>query len=573
MKQLFTLKIVVFVLFSLFIIGYIFREWLWFWQTNYTEILNTYLQKHQGIFRHHLFAKQHFTPQTYEQAKIWLSIALCLVLALQIIFWALLKTIQKHFQEGIKELNRLYTLFKQDFNALSKSQKWLLGFTLLAIAVHQVFMYQNIFLSMDEAFSWLFFASQGASVTLTHYPMPNNHIFYNLTTYFWHFFISDNILALRLTSILSFWALLIMIFVFFLHKSGFQVAYLSLLLSGLGFSQSVFSVQGRAYMFEALCIFTALFALLMYLQNYHSLYLWLFGFACVLGFWAVPVFLYAMLSFYAFLLWQILQKKIPFRLLYRFAWVGLLVSACVYVAYVGVLAYSGKDALLGNEDVAPKRYDSKWFFSYILPICLRESVWYVVSLTKYVSFVVFAVVSLLGTWIVWKKSLNHTHQQIWQFLVISVVVTLGVICVMQAFPFYRILTYYAIFFACAVAMVLSHFFTQIKTARLYLVALLILAGSFIQFWQEIQDFYEPKSYVYHQTIVDEAKTMLKKNQNIYLSENAFYIRFWVEYYSKKELLRPSPCRADVAVQEIPEPPPSCQKPYKDIWFLRFYTRE
>jgi hypothetical protein len=67
--------------------------------------------------------------------------------------------------------------------------------------------------------------------------------------------------------------------------------------------------------------------------------------------------------------------------------------------------------------------------------------------------------------------------------------------------------------------------------------------------------------------------MLNKNQNNYLSEEAFYVRFWVEYYGKKELLRSNPCRADVAVQEIPETPPACQKPYKDIWFLRFYTRE
>lgn len=573
MKQLFTLKIIIVALFSLFIGGYLFREWLWFWQTSYTEILNTYLQKHQGIFRHHLFDKQHFTPQTYEQAKIWLSIALFLFLALQIIFWALLKLYKNIFQKGIKELNRLYTLLRQDFNTLSKNQKWLLGFTLLAIAVHQVFMYQNIFLAMDEAFSWLFFTSQGASVILTHYPVPNNHLFYNLTTYFWHFFVSDNILALRLTSILSFWGLLVVVFAFFLHKSGFQIAYLTLLFVGLGFSQSVFSVQGRAYMFEALCNIIAFFALLMYLQNYHSLYLWLFGFTCVLGFWAVPVFLYAMLSFYAFLLLQILRKKIPFSLFYRFAWVGLLVSACVYVAYVGVLAYSGKNALLSNENVAPKDYDSKWFFSYILPISLRESVWYVVSLPKYVSFIVFAVVSLLGSWIVWKKPLNHTHQQIWQFLVISIAITLGVICAMQAFPFYRILTYYAIFFAWAVAMVLSHFLPQIKIAGLYLIAVLILVGSFFQFWREIQDFYDPKSYVHHQKIVDEVKTMLNKNQNIYLSEEAFYIRFWVEYYGKKELLRSNPCRADVAVQEIPEPPPSCQKPYKDIWFLRFYARE
>ncbi|PKQ67422.1 ArnT family glycosyltransferase [Raineya orbicola] len=573
MRQLFFLKIFIFAVFSLLISWYLFREWLWFWQASYTEILSTYLQKHQRIFRHHLFAKHHFSPQTYEQAKIWLSIALCLILALQIIFWSSLKTILKHFQESIKELNRLYTLFKKDLNTLSKNQKWLLGFTLLAIAVHQVFMYQNIFLAMDEAFSWLFFASQGASVTLTHYPVPNNHLFYNLTTCFWNILVSDNILALRLTSLLSFWGLLVIVFAFFLRKSNFQVAYLTLLLAGLGFSQSVFSVQGRAYMFEALCIFIAFFALLMYLQNYHSLYLWLFGFACVFGFWAVPVFLYAMLSFYAFLLWQILRKKIPLGALYRFAGIGLLILACVYVAYVGVLAYSGKNALLGNENVAPKDYDSRWFFSYILPIALRESVWYVVSLPKYVSFIFFAVVSLLGSWIVWKKSPNYTHKQIWQFLVISMAVTFGVICLMRAFPFYRVWTYYAIFFAWAVAMVLSYFLPQIKIAGLYLIAVLIFAGSFFQFWREIQDFYDPKSYVHHQKIADEVKIMLKNNQNIYLSEEAFYVRFWVEYYGKKELLRSNPCRADVAVQEIPEPPPACQKPYKDVWFLRFYARE
>ncbi|MFN3316979.1 MAG: hypothetical protein ACK40K_09225, partial [Raineya sp.] len=318
------------------------------------------------------------------------------------------------------------------------------GFALASILWHQLYMYRHIFVAMDETFSWLFFASKGVFVTISHYPVPNNHIFYNLCSIFWSNFISDQILAIRLTSILAFWLLLGLIFYYFLKKTNFQTALSVLMLAGLGFSQAVFAVQGRGYMLVALCFFVALWSVEMYLQNQQKGYLGLFVIACVVGFWTIPVFLYVFLSFYAYLVFFVWWKERKQAIFADFFKAGILIGVLVYWCYCPVLMYSGFSALAGNENVSPKTYDSAWFFSYILSIALRESVIYVMSLPKYVSFVLFLFLGIVLVVAV-RKMKNTNFQFLWHFLWISLLVTFAIICVMRAFPFYRVWTYYAIF--------------------------------------------------------------------------------------------------------------------------------
>ncbi len=560
-------------LFALAITFWFGKQVYYFSTHNYSQIIDDYLLAYPLIYKPLVFKEHFFTPKTYHQARWWLYVGNILLVALNVLLWKY-KDFCQNLLLGVVQIF-VYHLksFQKQFQDLPQSQKFIFAFVLMSIAWYQAYMYRQIFVAMDETFSWLFFASQGVFPTITHYPVPNNHVFYNLCSVFWSNFISDQILAMRLTSILSFWLLLLLIFYYFLRTANFQTAILAIILIGYGFSQSVFAVQGRGYMLMALCFFMALWSLQAYQKNRQKAYLVYFALFSIIGFWTIPVFLYVFLSFYAYAFFFIWWKEKSSVIFFHFFGTGLFITVWVYLCYCPILMYSGFSALAGNENVSPKTYDSAWFFGYILSIALRESVIYVISLPKYVSFFVFVLLGIF-LWLMARKNQNADFLFLWRFLLISLPVTFMIICLMQTFPFYRIWTYYAILLAILVALGMYHFVSskrQIANFWLLIFNVLMAFASYFQFWREIQDFYDPVAYQHHKKLENFAIQIVEKKQSIHLSVEAFYIRFWLEYRQATHLLRHNSCKADVAVAEIPEPAPLCQEAQQDIWFLRFYS--
>jgi len=565
-------------------------ETYYFFTHSREQIIFHYLQNNPNIYKPSVFKEFYFTEQTYNQAFWWLSIALAVLLILLLAFLQYREFFQNTLHSTLQLIKFHSKYFLFHLKNLSQWQWIACLIALSSIAFYQIYRYQHIFVAMDEAFSWLFFASQGVFVTLTNYPVPNNHIFYNLCSLFWSNFIGDEILAMRLTSIIAFWVLLLLIFYYFLKTTNFQTALFALMLVGLGFSQSVFAVQGRGYMLVALCFFVALWSVQAYLNNQNKGYLVFFTLACVIGFWTIPVFLYVFVSFYAYLIFAIWQKTIQKFLVIDFFKVGLVIGGLVYLCYCPVLLYSGFSALAGNENVSPKTYDTAWFFGYILSIALRESVIYVMSLPKYVSFAVFTILAI-SFWQMYRKSQNLHFRFLWEFLLVSLAVTFVIICLMRAFPFYRVWTYYAIFLAILLAWLFDWLFklkpllsflyversrnvqkTYFKYPLVWLISLngLLVVGSYFQFWREIQDFYDPKAYEHHKNLTKASLEIIANQQNVYLTVEAFYVKFWLEYTHNTHLIRQNSCKADVAVSESSEAVPVCQEADREIWFLRFH---
>jgi len=548
--------------------------WYYFYTNTYQGVLNGYLEAHPNIYRHHLFAKQLFTPQTFREALVWLLVSFNILYLLKAVWWRYNSSIKRAIGLTISELKEVFKKMLLSWQYQTTTQKKMMMGLTVFVLIHQIYMYFSIFVAMDEAFSWLYFSTQGTKVTLTHYPVPNNHVFYNLCSSFWEIFIADDILAMRMTTLLSFWALWGLCCAYLSRKTSFVTTFVSLAIIGLGFSQSVFAVQARGYMLCAFLMVLALFCLLEYLRERTKIYLYAFTAACMLGFFTIPVFLYAMVSFYAYLLWEYFQKR-HLDTFKTFFVVGLLVVGCVLVFYTPILVYSGRGALLGNENVSPKDYNAHWFFTYILPISFRESIIYVFSLPKYVSFMAALLVTGGGIYLFRNREkfqLPDFYGNFWRFLLISLPTIGLIICVMQAFPFYRVWTFYAIFLAILLGLIAGHFIKQKVNLQLTVFVCSVFGLSFLQFQREIQDFYDPKALENHLKLEAQIKGVIDNKQQIFISEEAFYIRFWLKYFKAEDLQKTNPCRADVAVQEIPETSPTCQKPAKDIWFLRFYER-
>ncbi|KOY87689.1 hypothetical protein AD998_17520 [bacterium 336/3] len=562
--------LIAFVLLILLVcVGY---QWHCFYVNSYQTILKTYLVNHPDIYRHHLFGKQLFTPKTYQQALVWLLVGFNVTYLLKAFWWHYQTPIISHIQKLSEDFKSIKKTFMNIFLAHTSTQKKMFIGLVGCVLIHQIYMYNTIFVAMDESFSWLYFASQGVSVTITHYPVPNNHVFYNLCSSFWNLLIIDDILAIRITALLSFWALWSMCYVYLYRKFNFSTAYVSSIILGLGFSQSVFSVQARGYMLCTFLIVLAFFCLLEYLEKRTSFYLFIFTIACILGFFTIPVFLFAMIAFYGYLLWQFFQKRHQ-DTFQTFFVVGLIVMACVFLLYLPILVYSGKNALFGNENVSPTSYDSHKFFTYILPIAFRESIIYVFSIPKYVAFTGALFVTIAGFYLFKNRKKLHLplfYEKFWSFIAVSLFTAGIVICIMRAFPFYRVWTYYAVFLSFMLGIVLSQWMQTFVNIRLILFLVLIFIFSFTQFHREIEDFYEPQSYIHHKKIEKEIRECIESKKTIHSSEEAFYVRFWLKYHNAENLLKENPCSAEIIIQDVQYPPPICYKNFRDISFLRVY---
>ncbi len=454
----------------------------------------------------------------------------------------------------------------------SPTEKALCLFAVVLIAIHQTYIYQHTPPLIDEVYSWLHFGGKGFWVSLTNYKSTNNHILYNITTSFWAMFVPDAVLAMRLTSIVSFWILLGYIFLYIHDKSNFKVAFTSLVCIGLGFSQTIFSVQGRGYMWLALCTFGLVCHAIEYVQTMKPKHLYYLVFWNVLGYFITPVFLYSAIGMYGFLAYHFIwhtQKRLFFIQILQ---MSLAIGGLVFLCYLPMLAYFGAEAFLASQRDNIKPISYYKFLVYTLPICLREAITAVVGLPKYVAFAFVSLVTCLSFY--FKGKLGVWHQYFFNFVWISGLCVLVFAVATKVFPFYRILTHYAIFLVILTTFLLDKiplppFPTWLKTSGLVCFALVIFVGSFVQFQREIDFFYDEGSVSQCKKLRDKFKQIAEENATVWLSEDAFYGVFWLQQAGKMHLWVGKPCEAQYAVYAFDKSLPACHEKHETIWFLQF----
>lgn len=440
-----------------------------------------------------------------------------------------------------------------------------LSVAFVAIATHQAYMYRQVLPLMDEVYSWLFFGGKGFWTSLTDYSTTNNHILYNLCTAFWAMFVPDAVLATRLTSIVSFWVLLGYIFLYLHQKVNFNTAFWAVCLVGLGFSQAIFSVQGRGYMLMALCAFGAVCSAMAYLekpQNKHLVY-----FACwnVAGLFASPVFVCTTVGVYGFGVWQ--ARKI--QGIRKIALITIAIGVATFLLYLPMLATFGLEGFLASQKDNLRPTNFVFFLTYTLPICLRESVQYLMSMPKYASFLTFGIlVVLFGVF----YAKLHAVGKVWvTYLLASFAFTLAFIVVGKTFPLYRIWTYYAVLGAIAVAFLIDALLPKPHAVVQSFLFLGLVAGSFAQFQYAQRDFYDRDTIANCEKLRDKFLQIAEKNAPVYLSEDSFYGIFWLRQAGKAHLLVGKPCEARIAVSAHDKPLPTCLPKQARIWFLDFYA--
>jgi hypothetical protein len=228
-------------------------------------------------------------------------------------------------------------------------------------AVLLLFVFTGIFrfywiielpITHDEAATYVNFTGRGLMYAMGYYTAPNNHILNSVLAFSTCNLPIPNTIALRIPSFFAGMASVVALW-FFLRRNTPNVR-IALLISGM-FSVTYFitdyGVMARGYSFILLFFTVSFYVLLKWLEAENdNVYepKAIFGIASVLGFYAIPTYLYAHVPLcLGFLFFSIKNKTRVFS----FFKINLFIVTAVLCLYLPVVMISGLDSLIHNRYV------------------------------------------------------------------------------------------------------------------------------------------------------------------------------------------------------------------------------
>ncbi|MCS6795353.1 MAG: hypothetical protein NZ516_05285 [Raineya sp.] len=211
----------------------------------------------------------------------------------------------------------LYQKFRNfycTFEKITIVQKIIVVIFLFASFLFNAFWLNFKVIHIDEAFSYVHYASKGWIVSALYYPNPNNHILFNLWVSFWEGMFSNKIWAVRLPSMLCLLLLQILLLRFFLQRNSFEIALGLVAVFTLLSPVQAYSVSGRGYLLLTLCVWIVGNSFLQILEKVQKkenavFEKIVFVLASIAGFYTIPLFVYYFLGMVFNLTPQPLQRR------------------------------------------------------------------------------------------------------------------------------------------------------------------------------------------------------------------------------------------------------------------------
>jgi hypothetical protein len=251
-----------------------------------------------------------------------------------------------------REFRQAWVALGTAWRQLPRLEKLVASGLLALILAVRVWYLNNYVLGTDEVASYDYFVRPGLLTTSSFYPIPNNHLLFNFTCWPLTFFTDNTRLVMRLPTFAASMAGTTFGYLLLLRWSNFRVATLATGLFSLLPLSLYYAVAGRGYFLQLTLLLLAFFAALAVLRSreYWRLDWVVFIAACILGFYAIPTFLYPFVSLGLGLLLGLAWQR-------RWAELGQLVLASGIIGMVTALLYwpvicvSGLQQLIGNRYV------------------------------------------------------------------------------------------------------------------------------------------------------------------------------------------------------------------------------
>lgn len=285
------------------------------------------------------------------------------------------------FMRGLlQETGRVLHFLGKSFAGCNPGEKKALSVLFGGLLIYWVYTFVNSPMFLDEGCSYFNFVRQGVLFTIINYPVPNNHIFFNIicSVLYKISFLSPE-LVMRLPSMATSFLLYYGIFCIFKYWGGFQRAIV--VVAGVAFCHilSYYTVQGRGYQVQLL--FVVVSALSGWAYFFSPLWsgragYFLFVVSSVLGFYVNPLFVYHFLSLLLLFGYLVIKGR-EFSKGWLFLRAVFLIGGVTLILYLPLILGSSWRALTDNQYISEGRplhalidqfgilvYDLKYIFYY-----------------------------------------------------------------------------------------------------------------------------------------------------------------------------------------------------------------
>ena len=227
---------------------------------------------------------------------------------------------------------------------------WAIAITIVSVRIYHLITYP---LHTDEVASYDYFVSKGWLATLVFYPMPNNHIFFNMIAGMFHVFFTDILWTMRVPTLLIGLAGTLVVHSMLLRITAPLVAVLTTAFFSFSGMSLYLMVIGRGYAILFTCAAISSLALILLRRGgSHQRLFWILYFFCtVAGSITVPTYLYALLANLLFGLY-IFRSSAYRKQLKPLAITTGAAIALTIILYMPVLLVSGTSALFENRYLA-----------------------------------------------------------------------------------------------------------------------------------------------------------------------------------------------------------------------------
>ena len=330
---------------------------------SYEEVTHWIAQMGGKTDRLDVLRNQYLTPSLFLGLRI---LAWVLVLGVLIAYRQITR-LEEQLIQILGLCTQLVLVSCRNLQHLSKRQKFILAIIFLLIALSRVYYHWLFPLQYDEAFTYIHLVSKGVLVSATYYPGPNNHVFFSeiASILDWPL---PSILSLRLPSILSSLLLWFLLWDWFATKLRFEWALLLASLILFTPTLSVYSVMGRGYGLQLICVVVGFRAILS--KEFLLLYRFAFVLSSMVGFYLVPTYLYVFVPLVVFKSSQLKRTQIK-RWLLDLGIITLISS----MLYAPIILINGLDAITNNGWVQSLGFEQwlKQFLPYLTE--LTQAIW------------------------------------------------------------------------------------------------------------------------------------------------------------------------------------------------------
>ena len=230
---------------------------------------------------------------------------------------------------------------------------------LLAIVLARGWYLLQYPLSTDEVGSFDFFVAQGPLAISSYYPIPNNHIFYNLLA--WPGFILQlpPFLVMRLPTLLLGIMGTGLSYLLLARATGLRLATLVTGLVALAPGWVYYAAAGRGYFLQLSLLQMGFFAVLELLRpvsRYQQLAWAVFVGSSIFGLYTIPTYAYPLVALG-------LSLAVGLRPQHRtreLVWAGLIIALISALLYAPVGVVSGWNRLVGNRYVTTRAAAQFW---------------------------------------------------------------------------------------------------------------------------------------------------------------------------------------------------------------------